>query len=270
MACQRVGRSALDEDAIRLIEQHNPDVEFDWTRILKSQESPAEPRVAQAERRNRPRPRDGQPREGIAPRPDPVSSEPLPTNTESMNAEPTTAASPVDAILSDEVRLREASVEPPEVEIIEDFLAEPRIEVAADRPQAGDAISAVESRLGSEGLSRLRARHSEVLARIAETIADPQRQDELKSQAERLNPDTWVTDPEVTAGLESYESVFESLRTVVGRRRRRRRRSGGRNRAGDGQEMRGGVSESSPDAIPATERDEIDGLDPLGEQQDEQ
>ena len=31
---------------------------------------------------------------------------------------------------------------------------------------------------------------------------------------------------EVTAGLEDYESVFESLRTVVGRRRKRRRRSG--------------------------------------------
>ena len=34
----RIGRSALDEEAIRLIEEHNPDVEFDWTRILKGQE----------------------------------------------------------------------------------------------------------------------------------------------------------------------------------------------------------------------------------------
>ena len=42
----KVGRAALDEDAIRLIEQHNPDVEFDWTRILKAQspESAGEPR----------------------------------------------------------------------------------------------------------------------------------------------------------------------------------------------------------------------------------
>ena len=76
--------------------------------------------------------------------------------------------------------------------------------------------------------SRLRARHSEVLARISETVTDPVRRDELKSQAERLNPDTWVTDAEVSEGLEAYETVFESLRTVVGRRRRRRRRSGGR------------------------------------------
>ena len=34
-----VGRAALDEDAIRLIEQHNPELQFDWTRILKGQGS---------------------------------------------------------------------------------------------------------------------------------------------------------------------------------------------------------------------------------------
>ncbi len=185
-----------------------------------------------------------------------------------MDADVTLAASPTDEPLSDEVA-RQENAEPPEVAIIEDFLAEPRIEAALNRPQAGDAISAVESRLGSEGLSRLRARYSEVLARIAETIADAQRQDELKTQAERLNPDTWVTDAEVTAGLESYESVFESLRTVVGRRRRRRRRSGGRR--GDGQDVRGGASESRPDENSgSSEGDEMDGLDPPEEQQDEQ
>lgn len=92
----------------------------------------------------------------------------------------------------------------------------------------GEPETAALARLGAEGLLRLRARHAEVLARISEKIADPARHDELKSQAERLNPDTWVTDGEVTAGLEQYETVFESLRSVIGRRRKRRkRRSGG-------------------------------------------
>ena len=103
---------------------------------------------------------------------------------------------------------------------------EPEPEIPAtlspDEPE-----SAALSRLGPEGLLRLRARHAEVLARISEKIPDPQRRDELKSQAERLNPDTWVTDGDVTAGLEQYESVFESLRSVVGRRRKRRKRRGG-------------------------------------------
>jgi hypothetical protein len=65
-------------------------------------------------------------------------------------------------------------------------------------------------------------------------VTDPGARDELKRQAERLNPDTWVTDDEVTAGLEQYEAVFESLRSVVGRRRRRRRRKGGAGAAGSG------------------------------------
>jgi len=97
-----------------------------------------------------------------------------------------------------------------------------------------EPASAALTRLGPEGLLRLRARHAEVLARISEKIADPARLDELKSQAERLNPDTWVTDGDVTSGLEQYESVFEPGRDVAepgagaapeaGRRRAARRR----------------------------------------------
>ena len=227
--------------------------------------------MPQAERRNRPRSRDGQPREF---RPGKPPSQPQPPiSTNSTDSEPAPAVPPVEAVLpdlSDDVARREDSVEPPEAVIIEEFLAEPRVEVMADRPHAGDAISAVETRLGSEGLSRLRARYSEVLARISETIADPQRQDELKSQAERLNPDTWVTDAEVTAGLESYESVFESLRSVVGRRRRRRRRSGRRGRDTDRPEMREGVSDSRSDESLPDEGDGMDGLDPHAERKDEQ
>ena len=86
--------------------------------------------------------------------------------------------------------------------------------------------SAAQARLGTEGIVRLRGRYAEVLARIDDRITDAVRREELKQQAERLNPDSWVTDDEVRAGLEQYEAVFESLRTVVGRRRKRRRRGG--------------------------------------------
>jgi hypothetical protein len=110
-------------------------------------------------------------------------------------------------------------------ELLSDTSRELQTEVAE-----GKSTTAAEARLGSEGLSRLRARYSEVLARISETITDPVRREQLKSHADRLNPDTWVTDVEVSEGLEAYETVFESLRTVVGRRRKRRRRSGGRSR----------------------------------------
>jgi len=125
------------------------------------------------------------------------------------------------------------AIEPADLAVVEEFLVEPRVESPPPRPQAGDALSSVESRLGSEGLSRLRARYAEVLARISEAVADQARQEELKATAERLNPDTWVTDEEVSAGLEHYESVFESLRSVVGRRRKRGRRRGERHRTQD-------------------------------------
>ena len=222
----RIGRSALDEDAIRLIEQHNPDVEFDWTRILKGQDAPAEARPpAPQDRHGRPR-RDFSPRPSArppAPIENPAKSSSLPAPAEidvpPADVPPPVVDAPPEEVLSDVAEL-------PEIALLEELLADPAAEAPADRIAPDDTVSPAQVRLGSEGLSRLRARHSEVLARISETVTDPVRRDELKSQADRLNPDTWVTEAEVTAGLEDYESVFESLRTVVGRKRKRRRRSG--------------------------------------------
>jgi hypothetical protein len=72
---------------------------------------------------------------------------------------------------------------------------------------------------------------------------DESRREELKGLAERLNPDSWVTEAEVAAGLEEYEGVFESLRAVVGRRKRRRRR--GARTKGQGPGGQGAAPESS-------------------------
>jgi hypothetical protein len=234
----RIGRSALDEDAIRLIEQHNPDVEFDWTRILKGQEGtggqtpgtegqPARSGArgsAQPERRSRPRLAE------IAA--SPQVEEPAAAMIEGTPAarEITDFGHPLEESTLQQPDDTAAAIEQADVAAAEEFLVEPRVEPPAPRPQPGDALSAVEARLGSEGLSRLRARYAEVLARISETVSDPLRQEELKATAERLNPDTWVTETEVRAGLEGYETVFESLRSVVGRRRRRGRRSSDRQR----------------------------------------
>jgi len=89
-----------------------------------------------------------------------------------------------------------------------------------------EPLSPAHARLGSEALARLRGRYADVLANLARRVPDEQRREQLREQAERLNPDSWVTDEEVTAGLESYESVLASLRDVAGRRRRRRRGRG--------------------------------------------
>jgi hypothetical protein len=86
-------------------------------------------------------------------------------------------------------------------------------------PVPEEPMTAAHARLGSEGLGRLRARYAETMARITERIQDPEQQAQLKTLAERLNPDAWVTDADVTAGLESYETTFETLRGSIGSRR---------------------------------------------------
>jgi hypothetical protein len=169
----RVGRGPLDEEAIRLLEATNPDLEFDWTRILKGQPA-LEPE--DSDRRGGREPRDrGRERDRERPR-----------DRESGRKAPTPA--PQDAAV------QAASPEPAPIE---------------------EPTSAAHARLGSEGLARLRARHSEMLARISDRVSDPDRQEQLKSLAERLNPDAWVTETDVGDGLESYEATFAALRAEL-------------------------------------------------------
>ena len=62
-----------------------------------------------------------------------------------------------------------------------------------------------------------------MLLRIAAKPMDEPERTELNARLERLNPDGWLTADEVASALEEYETVFESLRPVVGRHPRRRR-----------------------------------------------
>jgi hypothetical protein len=223
----RVGRAPLDEDAIRLIEEHNPDVEFDWTQILKGQEAvpldtklSAPPSGVRQSQGSRQRPaRDTRP-EGTR-RDDRVQSRTRPMvppgEPETPRPEPEPVMEPADVLLAGSLEDQDVAIaagDPVPAGGIDD----------AEEPVAEEASTPAQKRLGPEGLLRLRARHAEVLARISERITEPARRDELKALAERLNPDTWVTDHEVRDGLEQYEAVFDSLRSVVGRRRKRRRR----------------------------------------------
>ena len=186
-----MGRSAIDEEAIRLIEEHNPDVQFDWPRMLKQApeiKSPEPEPVAQPRERGGDRSADRRgraSRRGAAP-PPPVQPREQPP-----------AAERDDAFAVDEMAHSTEAVE--------------------ERPEA-----AAFQRLGAEALARLRARYAEVLARIAEREMDDEGRDELKGRAERLNPDGWVTDADVDEGLEQYEAVYESIRAVVGHARKRR------------------------------------------------
>lgn len=201
----RVGRAAIDEDAIRQLEQHNPEVQFDWTRILKQPvwEPPSrhQPRTSKPGRREHPTPIVREPARDIIPQPADSDAAPEDSPVEVFD-EPV----PVDELV---VRTEADAVSMDEL----------------DTPAEADVRQpAAAARLGAEGLARLRARYAEVMARIAERPLDDEVREELKGRAERLNPDGWVTDDEVRQGLEQYETIFESLRSVIGHSRRRRRR----------------------------------------------
>jgi hypothetical protein len=220
-----VGRAAIDEDAIRLLEQHNPDVQFDWTHILKP--TPQTPAAEPARERSF-EPVQGRTQRKIERRAFPrVAESPSPM----VHAEPEASPAQERVILQEPVQdtggqsggemptgtIDEATAAAQDV--LNDMDEEPVVELALE-----DRTSAAYQRLGSEGLARLRARYAEVMARIADRPIEDAAKEELKLRAERLNPDGWVTADEVQRALEQYESVFEGLRALVGTRRRRRRR----------------------------------------------
>jgi len=85
-----------------------------------------------------------------------------------------------------------------------------------------DPESPAAARLGREGVSRLRARYAQLVARLAEKPMEDELRAELNVRLERLNPDAWQTPDEVAAALEQYEAVFESLRAHIGHQPRRK------------------------------------------------
>jgi hypothetical protein len=95
------------------------------------------------------------------------------------------------------------------------------------RPHHLSDPSVAERLLGSEQLSRLRGQYAAVLARIGRRVPDAARAESLRALAERINPDTWVTEEDVRQGLAGSAAVQDELARYIGRRRRRRRRGRG-------------------------------------------
>jgi hypothetical protein len=251
----KVGRPALDEDAIRWIEEHNPDIEFDWPKILEAQPPaapPADDSRVRRPRRDRPRPPRVAPASAATSqleRPKPPSPELDPSELEALELEP----SELEALELEPLEPEPLETEPLELESPELEPFEPEVAQAFEQlthPEAEEKIAPaampVEQNVGREQLTRLRARYAELLARITERGGDAERVEALRMQSESLNPDTWVTDEEVRQGLESFEPKIRDLRAALGLRRRRRSRRGGRRGRGGGE----------PPAEPEPERGE--------------
>jgi hypothetical protein len=218
----KVGRPALDQEAIRWIEEHNPDIEFDWPKILEATPPPAASDDARGHRPRRGR--SDRPERGERPeRRGPHRAAPAPVDVSAA-----TGSDPGFSEISTDSPKNQGQI--PFTPLEEEALEQITHPDAEERPP--ETVSAVESVLGREQLIRFRARYAELQARIIERGGEPARVEEMRAQTEALNPDSWVTVEEARKGLEEFEPKIRELRAALGLRRRRRSRRGGRGRRG--------------------------------------
>jgi hypothetical protein len=289
----KMGRAALDEETIRVLEDTHPAVDFDWPRILATRPQPSEPppdtsRPPRARTRGESRgeerraPRTARqpppPRELPPPTPSALRSDDLPGEraVEKTVAIDAPIQSAVQTPAPEPVVFEVADPDPPAVRKFTRIFDAPLVDTATGESAQAEPMSEVgrlsepsasERALGSEQLERLRGRYAAVMARIARRISDPSVLDRLRVVAERANPDSWVTDEEVRAGMAGLNDVYAELVPFVGRRRRRRR-SGGR----PGADVGGGTADATSDtgaAIDAPLEDGEDGDDPDDEESPE-
>ena len=194
------GRTALDEDAIRAIEEQHPDIEFDWPAILAlsevmtpEDEAPSRPQQQSQRREKKPRGRDrDRGRDGDR---DSASGRPNPDELrrDDRDDESPVAVAPVE-------RLEPGPVESEE-------LVEP-----AEPSRSG----LVDELAGREIARRLRTRHAEIVSRIEALDVEGHAREAWFKRAEAIDPDAWESPEAVLQGVSQADAVFEKLKTDLG------------------------------------------------------
>ena len=213
-----LGRPALDEDAIRTIEDQHPEIDFDWPAILAlsevmtpEDEAPA-PRPSAAVRKNKkergPR-RDDRARESRGPVLD--VTEPVEQGEESLEPlEPVERLEPVEPVESTDAREESDELR--------------RDDAGAASGRVGGPVEPrnrlLEELAGREVGSRLRARHADLIARIEEADVDGSVKDALFKRAEALDPELWMTPEAVLEGVRNADALFEGLKSDLAHRSR--------------------------------------------------
>jgi hypothetical protein len=183
----RVGRRALDEEAIRTIEEQHPEIEFDWAHLLEEAES-LPPEVERRPERPRRKPqRPAEPSEAVPP----VTAQP--TNT--VDAAPTAANG------SDE------ELRPIDSRAESNVASAPAARVAPQTP----SNPLLEQLVGREIATRLRARYAEVAVRLS-TLAEGTDRDAWQQRADALDPDRWTTPEAILDGIQHADARFDQLK----------------------------------------------------------
>ena len=186
-----LGRAALDEEAIRTIEEQHPEIDFDWPAILALGEVMMHQEQAsdRPERRGRPpRSRDREP-----------------------SGPPRSAARVVEAEAVSEPK---AESEPMSIEGLEQN-EETEAAVQESSPPRPTMHGLLEELVGREIATRLRARHAEMCARIRERHTDPSIRDAWLQRIEAIDPELWLTPAAILEGVRQADAVFDGLRRAL-------------------------------------------------------
>jgi len=195
-----LGRPPLDEDAIRTIEEQHPDIEFDWPAILALSE------VMMPEEEEAPRQK---PNAGRRP------------GRESARGSASARRENAGELRRDE-RVEESrdALEPAAQEQTSDSAPQPAEDAEPDLDERDEEAVAqphhhvsglLEELVGREIATRLRARYSEIQARIHERHVDPPQRDAWLKRAETLNPDLWLTPDAILEGVRNADTLFARL-----------------------------------------------------------
>lgn len=185
----RVGRPALDEDAIRTIEEQHPEIEFDWPHILEVGA------ITQPEEEDRPlRPKRR------------LSARDQGSIRDQVSGIRDQGGGRNQAGISDQGQ----KVEP--VPIVDALSDEDVVEEEAQPDPPPGAHNLLEELVGREIATRLHARYAETIARVHRLSPDHPQRGAWQARAETLNPDNWVTADEVLDGVRRADALFDSLR----------------------------------------------------------
>ena len=182
----KVGRDPIDPDVIREIEAQHPDIEFDW-RALRENQQVIDTSVEA--RRPRPARMSGRTEQGEGRRPRKEEKE-KPADKPAERPQP---ESP-----------REAAELPPQ----------PRLAIP----------SAIEGTTREDRLVFLLNWYLNLRERVPHRTHDPVRREALVALVERLNPEVWVGEEAIAAGLEDAAEALQRLSALFAKRRKRSRR----------------------------------------------
>jgi hypothetical protein len=186
----RVGRRALDEDAIRAIEEQHPEIEFDWPHILEDANA-LPPEVERRQERPRRKPQRSREQEAAPSRAE--------IRIPAREAEPEPQLE-TEAVSAPEPQVEQESRR----QIFEPSLSEPR----PRNPLLDELV-------GREIAARLRLRFADIQSRISRSLADAGTRSTWQTRADALDPDRWTTPVAILDGVQRADALVDELRREI-------------------------------------------------------